>query len=82
MEFIQYGTGCALGCSEVTKTTVPCLINLNHSKTKYIGENLEIIVGCYDRLSVQLLLKQQAYLAPAVGNGDFILKVTKNMMQV
>ena len=25
MKFLQYRTGCARGCSEVTKTTVPCL---------------------------------------------------------
>ncbi len=27
MKFLQYGTGCATGCSEVTNTTVSCLLN-------------------------------------------------------
>ncbi len=28
MKFLQYGTGCARGCSEVTKITVPYLLNI------------------------------------------------------
>ncbi len=28
MKFLQYGTGSSLGCSEVTKTTVSCLLDI------------------------------------------------------